>query len=75
MEASFEKNGLNTGMPCHAMPKDLEHFKKFYIFKSCGRKDGVKKTNTFSEGNNMKFYAVLSHVAKCGNLRVKLLRN
>ena len=34
-----------------------------------------EKPNTFSEANSMKFYAVLSHFAKCRDLRVKVLRD
>ena len=61
------------------MPKILEHFSwtfdHFRLFKSSGRKGGVQKPNTFSEANVMKFYAVLLHLAKCRDLRVKVLRN
>ena len=59
------------------MPKKLEHFSwtfdDFRLFKSSGRKDGVQKPNIFSEVNKMKYYAVLSHFAKCPDLRVKVL--
>ena len=62
-----------------AVPKILEHFSwtfdHFRLFLSSGRKDGVQKPNTFSEANKIKFYAVLSHFAKCRNLRVKVLRD
>ena len=36
----------------------------------CG--NSVQMPYTFSEVNNMQFYAVLSHFAKCGDLRVKV---
>ena len=61
------------------VPKISEHFSltfdHFRILKSSVRKDSVQKLNSFSEANRMKFYAVLSHFAKCRDLRVKVLRD
>ena len=50
-------------------------FDHFRLFKSAGRKDSVKKPNTFQEANKIKFYTVLLHFAKCCDLRVKRLHN
>ena len=59
------------------MPKILEHFSgtldHFRLFKSSGRKDSIQKPYTFSKANKINFYAVLSHFAKCRDLRVKVL--
>ena len=70
---------MSKGGGVWGVPKILEHFSwtfdHFRLFKSSGRKDGVQKPNTFSEANKMKFYAVLSHFAKCRDLRVKVLRD
>ena len=45
------------------------------FFLSAGRKNSVQKPDTFSEANKIKFYAVLSHFAKCCDLRVKVLHD
>ena len=59
------------------MPKILEPFfwtfDHFRLFKSAGRKNSVQKPRTFTEASKIKFYAVLSHFAKCRDLRVKVL--
>ena len=56
------------------VPKILEHFFGLFtsrLFKKAGRKNSVQKPTTFSEANKIKFYAVLSHFAKCHDLRIK----
>ena len=59
--------------------KILKHFSwtfdHFRHFKSAGRMDGVQNPNTFSEVHKIKFYAVLSHFAKCRDLHIKVLRD
>ena len=69
-------NNRDTGVG--GVPNILEHFSWTFdhlkLFKSFGRKDGVQKPNTFSEADNIKFHAVLSHFAKCCDLLVKVLR-
>ena len=61
------------------LPKSLEHFfQDFYHFrlsKSAGIWNFFQMSTTFLEANNIKIYAVLSHVAKSRNLHVKVLRD
>ena len=45
------------------------------LFKSSGRKEGAQNPNTSAEANKMKFYAVMSHLEKCRDFCVKVLRN
>ena len=35
------------------------------LFKNAGKNNSVQKPNTFSEANQMIFYSVLLHFAKC----------
>ena len=43
------------------------------LFNSAGIKNNVQRPNTFSKAKNMKIYAVLSRLAKCSNLCIKVL--
>ena len=64
------------GMGVLGRVKILEHFfptfDHFRLFKSAGSKNSVEKPNIFSEANNIKLYTVLSHFAKCHDLRIKV---
>ena len=51
------------------------NFYSFRLFKSAGKQFSVQRHDKFSKAINIKFYAVLSHFAKCRDLQVKVLRN
>ena len=68
----FEGGGLGRAKNIGAL--FFSTFDHFTLFKSAGRKNSVQNPNTFSEADNIKFHAVLSHFEKCRDLRVKVLR-
>ena len=68
------------------LPKYLDLFRGFYcliplkhflsiflirLFKSARRKNSVQNPKTFSEAKKIRFYAVLSHLAKCCNSLIR----
>ena len=51
---------------------DTRTIQSLFVQNSCQCCTSVQRPNTFSQANNMKFYAVLLHFAKFGDLRIKV---
>ena len=50
-------------------------FGSFLAFYSAGIRSNVQRPKTFPKANNMKIYAVLSHLEKYRDLHTKKFRN
>ena len=67
----MSKGGGGFGHAKNSEAFFLGNFDHFSLFKTTIINFSVQRLNTFLDANNMTFFTVLSHFAKCCDLRVK----